>query len=124
VTVIDQLRAFAGDLPEAYEGFPGGELVVRVNKKVFVFLGSELDPAEGKADRRPGISVKLAESHDEALAVTGDDDVGAGAVRAHDRDRRLHGETTTGAGSAMLAGSARVLASRSENVRGGPRLVP
>jgi len=69
--VIDQLRAFAGDLPEAYEGFPWGELVVKVNKKVFVFLGSELDPAEGKADRRPGISVKLAESHDEALAGAG-----------------------------------------------------
>jgi len=46
-------------------------LVVRVNKKVFVFLGSELDPAEGKADRRPGMSVKLAESHDEALAGAG-----------------------------------------------------
>src|SRR5690242_9119860 len=38
------LRAFALGLPEAYEEFPWGECVVKVNKKVFVFLG--LEPTE------------------------------------------------------------------------------
>jgi predicted DNA-binding protein (MmcQ/YjbR family) len=39
------LRAFALELPEAYEDNPWGECVVKVNKKVFVFLG--LEPAQG-----------------------------------------------------------------------------
>jgi predicted DNA-binding protein (MmcQ/YjbR family) len=38
------LRAFALGLPGAYEDFPWGESVVKVNKKVFVFLGIEPDP--------------------------------------------------------------------------------
>ena len=35
----DMLRIFALGLPGAYEEFPWGESVVKVNKKVFVFLG-------------------------------------------------------------------------------------
>ncbi len=39
------LRSFALGLPEAREEFPWGERVVKVNKKVFVFMGlpDELD---------------------------------------------------------------------------------
>ncbi len=39
------LRAFALRLPEAHEDFPWGERVVKVRKKVFVFLGRD-DAAE------------------------------------------------------------------------------
>ena len=34
----EQLRTFALGLPGAYEEFPWGESVVKVNKKMFVFL--------------------------------------------------------------------------------------
>ena len=58
-----ELLAFALAFPDAYEDFPWGEEpVVKVGKKIFVFLGSE-DPD------RVGVAVKLAESHDEALAM-------------------------------------------------------
>lgn len=58
--VADQLRAFALSLPEAYEDFPWGERVVKVKKKVFVFMGKGEDPALG-------FSVKLPSSGTGAL---------------------------------------------------------
>ncbi|MBZ4319989.1 MmcQ/YjbR family DNA-binding protein [Streptomyces huiliensis] len=63
-----KVRAFALGLPGAVEDFPWGEsAVVKVNKKIFVFLGDE-ENAEGT-----GISVKLKdeEAHGHALAVPG-----------------------------------------------------
>lgn len=59
----DRLREFALGLPEAYEEHPWGESVIKVNKKVFVFLGKE-EPGERWA---PGFTVKLRESHEHAL---------------------------------------------------------
>jgi predicted DNA-binding protein (MmcQ/YjbR family) len=56
------LRDFALGLPGATEEFPWGESVVKVNKKVFVFLGKS-DAAEDC-----GFSVKLPSSRDAALA--------------------------------------------------------
>src|SRR6266545_2881018 len=41
------LRDFALGLPGAYEEFPWGECVVKVNKKVFVFLGIDTDHDTG-----------------------------------------------------------------------------
>lgn len=35
------LRQFALSLPEAYEDFPWGEVVAKVNKKIFVFFGQD-----------------------------------------------------------------------------------
>jgi predicted DNA-binding protein (MmcQ/YjbR family) len=61
--LADQLRAFALGLPEAWEDHPWGDTVVKVGKKIFVFLGS---PAE---DGTLGFSVKLPISNDEALSL-------------------------------------------------------
>src|SRR4051794_10880964 len=48
------LRAFALGFPGAHEDFPWGECVVKVNQKVFVFLGAEPTGETGLA-----LSVKL-----------------------------------------------------------------
>jgi len=54
------LRAYALSLPEAVEDFPWGERVVKVNKKVFVFLGT---PKSGGLS----VSVKLPVTGERAL---------------------------------------------------------
>jgi predicted DNA-binding protein (MmcQ/YjbR family) len=66
---------FALGLPGAYEDHPWGEDVAKVNNKVFVFLGVE-DTAE------QGMTVKLRESHDQALSVKGAAPTGYGLGRA------------------------------------------
>ena len=56
-----QLRKFALSFPEAHEEFPWGERVVKVGKKVFVFMGR---PESGLS-----LSVKLPESQTIALML-------------------------------------------------------
>jgi predicted DNA-binding protein (MmcQ/YjbR family) len=56
------LRALALAYPGATEDFPWGETVVKVNKKVFVFLGRD----EGE---EWGLSVKLPSSREVALLL-------------------------------------------------------
>jgi hypothetical protein len=51
--VRSRLKAFALGLPGAWEAHPWGESVVKVGKKVFVFLGLEVDHPDG-----PGMTVK------------------------------------------------------------------
>lgn len=58
-----QLREFALSLPGAVEEFPWDEPVVKVRKKIFVFLGFSAD------DTRAGCGVKLPDSVEEALAL-------------------------------------------------------
>jgi predicted DNA-binding protein (MmcQ/YjbR family) len=53
------LRKFALSYPGAYEEFPWGERVVKVAKKVFVFLGCSKDGLS--------LSTKLVETNEEAL---------------------------------------------------------
>jgi predicted DNA-binding protein (MmcQ/YjbR family) len=65
-----RLRTFALSLPEAWEDHPWDSTVVKVRKKIFLFLGDE------------AISVKLPESADEALAVDGARPTGYGLGRA------------------------------------------
>lgn len=72
--VRSKLRAFALSLPQAHEDFPWGERVVKVGRKVFVFLGS--DETEG------AITVKLVESHGHALSLEGARPTGYGLGRA------------------------------------------
>jgi predicted DNA-binding protein (MmcQ/YjbR family) len=70
------VREHALGLPGAYEDFPWDESVVKVAKKVFVFLGA------GEAAETPGCSVKLRESHDQAMTVPGVAPMGYGLGRA------------------------------------------
>ena len=58
----EELRRFALDLPGAWEDFPWEESVVKVGRKVFVFLGHPEDAG-------CGLTVKLGDSHEEALAM-------------------------------------------------------
>jgi predicted DNA-binding protein (MmcQ/YjbR family) len=66
---------YALKLPEAYLDHPWGEDVVKVRGKVFVFLGTA-----GGSD--PGMSVKLAESREQALAAPGSTPTAYGLGRA------------------------------------------
>ena len=71
----DRVLEFALTLPEAYEDFPWGETVVKVNKKIFVFLGPDDAPAGA------GMSVKLKDSNSQALMVPGAAPTGYGLGR-------------------------------------------
>ena len=63
-SVITALEQFALSLPEAWADQPWGDRVVKVGKKIFVFLSSE-------SSERAGITVKLPESHDHGLSFEG-----------------------------------------------------
>src|SRR5262245_4983618 len=61
--IRSQLRAYALSFPGAYEEYPWGQVVVKVNKKVFIFLdGDPHDPALH-------ISVKLPLSGADVLSL-------------------------------------------------------
>ena len=60
----ERLRIYALGLPGAYEEFPWGESVVKVNKKIFVFLGMEPAPDAGLS-----FSAKLPISGDDVLSL-------------------------------------------------------
>jgi predicted DNA-binding protein (MmcQ/YjbR family) len=56
------LREFALKLPGAYEEFPWGERVIKVNKKIFLFMG-----LDAEIDKGVHFGVKLPNSHEDAL---------------------------------------------------------
>jgi predicted DNA-binding protein (MmcQ/YjbR family) len=56
----ERLKSFALVLPGAWEDHPWGETVIKVSKKVFVFLGTEAQLS---------LSTKLPESGDAALTM-------------------------------------------------------
>jgi predicted DNA-binding protein (MmcQ/YjbR family) len=68
--VRGRLLTFAVGLPEAWEDHPWEQTVVKVRKKIFLFLGDER------------ISVKLPSSAEEALAVEGAQPTAYGLGRA------------------------------------------
>jgi len=61
---LKKLRAFALTLPETNEEFPWGDPVVKVRKKIFIFLGQGMAP-------NLKIGLKLHESNHAALGVRG-----------------------------------------------------
>jgi predicted DNA-binding protein (MmcQ/YjbR family) len=69
------VHAFALGLPGAWEDHPWGETVVKVGKKIFVFLGTD-------GDEPGGCSVKLRESQDAALSLEGAEPSGYGLGKA------------------------------------------
>jgi predicted DNA-binding protein (MmcQ/YjbR family) len=70
-----KILQFALALPGAWEDHPWEEDVVKVGKKIFVFLGIE-------ESSNPGMTVKLDDSHEQALAVPGAEPTGYGLGRA------------------------------------------
>ncbi|HZG02638.1 MAG TPA: MmcQ/YjbR family DNA-binding protein [Streptomyces sp.] len=76
--VREAVREFALGLPGAHEDFPWGTCVVKVNRKIFVFLGAE------EGDDPPGVTVKLADpgAHGHAMSVPGAVPTGYGLGRA------------------------------------------
>jgi predicted DNA-binding protein (MmcQ/YjbR family) len=62
--LLTKVEAFALSLPEAWVDTPWGDRVVKVGKKIFLFVSSP--DAE-----RPGITVKVPESGDHALSFEG-----------------------------------------------------
>jgi predicted DNA-binding protein (MmcQ/YjbR family) len=77
--LAEAVRAFAFGLPDAWEDHPWGESVAKVGKKVFVFFGTDADGAP--PDAIVHLSVKLPESHEEALALPFAEPTGYGLDR-------------------------------------------
>ncbi|AQZ68075.1 DifB protein [[Actinomadura] parvosata subsp. kistnae] len=77
--VREELRTFALGLPETREDHPWGETVIKVGKKVFLFLGID----ERTEKWEPSFGVKLlSEAHGHALTVEGARPSGYGLGKA------------------------------------------
>ena len=74
-TLVASLRALALELPGAWPDNPWGDSVVKVGKKIFVFLGDHAE--EGST-----ITVKVPESHEHAMSFTGAVPTGDGLGKA------------------------------------------
>jgi predicted DNA-binding protein (MmcQ/YjbR family) len=84
--VIEELRAFGLGLPEAWEDYPWGERVLKVGKKVFMFMGVQ------REDHPGGISLKLKDSHAQALSLPHAAPTGYGLGRSGWVSIRLEGD--------------------------------
>jgi predicted DNA-binding protein (MmcQ/YjbR family) len=72
--LMASLESFALGLPGAWADNPWGDSVVKVGKKIFVFLGENADDS--------GITVKVPESHDHAMSFAGAVPTGYGLGKA------------------------------------------
>jgi predicted DNA-binding protein (MmcQ/YjbR family) len=75
--IAKKVREHALGYPEAWEDFPWDESVVKVRKKVFVFLGRPDDPESDF-----GMGVKLPESKEAALTLQYTEPSGYGLGKA------------------------------------------
>jgi predicted DNA-binding protein (MmcQ/YjbR family) len=73
-----KVREFALGLPEAAEEFPWGESVAKVNRKVFVFLGTE----DGGHPLAVTLKLRDETSHAHALSCPGAEPAGYGLGRS------------------------------------------
>ncbi|MFI6089872.1 MmcQ/YjbR family DNA-binding protein [Streptomyces sp. NPDC051218] len=89
----ERVREFALGMPSATEDFPWGETVAKVNKKVFVFLGTD----DGSYPL--GITVKLTDEavHAHALTAPGAEPAGYGLGKAGWVSVPLEGKGAPGA---------------------------
>ncbi len=70
VRTHDRLEALARSFPDAWEDHPWGDRVFKVNRKIFLFLtlvDGPMDGADVGTDGGLSMTVKLADSHEEAL---------------------------------------------------------
>jgi predicted DNA-binding protein (MmcQ/YjbR family) len=72
--LMASLTAFALGFPGAWADNPWGDSVVKVGKKIFVFLGDNADDSV--------ITVKVPESHDHAMSFPGAAPTGYGLGKA------------------------------------------
>jgi len=71
---LERLMKIALAYPEAWEDHPWDDTVVKVRKKIFIFVGIY--------DGHLSCTVKLPESHDFALSLDGTEPTGYGLGRA------------------------------------------
>jgi predicted DNA-binding protein (MmcQ/YjbR family) len=71
MVTVAEIERFALTLPEAWIDSPWGDRVVKVGKKIFLFVSAS--DAE-----RPGLTVKLPESRDHAMSFEGSVPTGYG----------------------------------------------
>ncbi|MGW7369853.1 MmcQ/YjbR family DNA-binding protein [Streptomyces sp. NPDC054841] len=74
----EKVRSFALGLPGAAEEFPWGETVVKVNKKIFVFMGVD----DGSHPLGIGVKLKDEAMHAHALSCPGAEPSGYGLGKA------------------------------------------
>ena len=72
--LMASLKSFALELPGAWPDNPWGDSVVKVGKKIFVFLGDNEEDSM--------ITVKVPESHDHAMSFNGAAPTGYGLGKA------------------------------------------
>ena len=75
MNLYGELLSYALTLPEAWEDHPWGDTVVKVRKKIFLFLGQDDDGAVR-------LSIKLNESHGHAMSLPGATPTGYGLGKA------------------------------------------
>jgi predicted DNA-binding protein (MmcQ/YjbR family) len=90
-----KLRELALALPETHEALPWGERVVKVKKKVFVFLGRDMDT-------HFGLGVKLLASNESALALPFTEPTGYGLGKSGWVSARFEADATPSFG--LLSG--------------------
>jgi predicted DNA-binding protein (MmcQ/YjbR family) len=79
-----RLEDLARSFPDAWEDHPWGDRVFKVNRKIFLFLALA-DPTDGvehSADAAMSLTVKLPDSHEEALTFPFVTPTGYGLGRA------------------------------------------
>lgn len=74
MNLYEEILSYALTLPEAWEDHPWGDTVVKVRKKIFLFLGQDDDGVR--------LSIKLNESHGHAMSVPGATPTGYGLGKA------------------------------------------